>query len=324
MHFAPITYLWGTEEYLLDRWMEGLLADCAAEDGEPPEVIRADAEETSPAELRDILGESSLFSLRRMIVIKEPRWLKGSGGKRSKTPGEYETVIGQYLESNPDLTHLIIRSAAAPPAGPLQELVKKYGSVTEIPAYDGKKLSDWLKRCFADRGLEAGSAVIDAMAGSGRDMYYLMSEMDRLTLCLPGAVIRREDLSGLDPELPETNVFKLTDALLRKNTAEAMNGLNLLIIKGQPAVLIVHMIAREFATMGKIRTLYIQGMTRQEIADHLKQKPFRVDKMLSARFTTLEDITRVFGLLAETDRGLKSTSSDDRLLLENLIVNITA
>jgi DNA polymerase-3 subunit delta len=168
--------------------------------------------------------------------------------------------------------------------------------------------------------LKITKAALEQMVNSGRDMYYLYHEMERLALCHPGMTITPEELQVVS-DLSDYHVFKLIDALMNKRLPLALEALALLLAKGEPPALIVHMISREFVLLGKTLALRKQGMTAGQIAQRLKKPPFRIDKMLSSSYRE-DTLMQIFSELVATDLKIKNTSQDERLVLENTLVTI--
>ncbi|MGE5544626.1 MAG: DNA polymerase III subunit delta, partial [Bacillota bacterium] len=161
--------------------------------------------------------------------------------------------------------------------------------------------------------------ALDLLVKSGRDMHYLAREIERLSLCHRGQTVTAGDLTGIESDLSGFNVFQLTDALLRKNTREALKALDLLMQKGEPVTLIVHMITRELVLLGKVQALAARGESPSAIARLLGRQSFRVDKMRRSLIKTGE-LKQTLAQLAEIDYAVKNTAQDHRILLETMVV----
>ncbi|MGE5417168.1 MAG: DNA polymerase III subunit delta [Acidobacteriota bacterium] len=310
--------LWGTEEYLIERRIEAIYRELGSE--ELPEMVNLDGDETTPLELEEYLGSIPLFSFQRLVVIKRPTWLNSSKTRKGRGFKDVEPLLLEFAQ-NPAPEVTLILTSEDLPKNTIVDAVKKHGTIEDLQKLNPRQLQSWIADELARSGAAYDKNVPGEIAKSGRDMYFIASEIERLSLCHSGEKITTEHLIYLNPEAPDINIFKLTDALLRKNTPEALKALDVLLQRGEPAPLIVYMITREFLSMGRVKALQKGGKTPQEIGDYLKMQPFRLNKMLDARHNE-ENIGKAFARLSETDWTLKNVSQNERVVLETLAVDI--
>ncbi|MGE5371631.1 MAG: DNA polymerase III subunit delta [Solirubrobacterales bacterium] len=317
--------LYGSDDYLLDQRVRVLLDEAAAlDDGEPPELIRLDGDEAGVAEYMEALSEGSLFGGRRVVIVREPRWLTGGKARKGKTADELEPLLNAFLDDPGETTHLVLLVKAWPAGNAIAERISAEGIAEELKAMDRNGLSAWLQSEAEARKVKLDRNALGYMADSGRDGYYLVTELERLALTAGERTVTIGDLTGVHPEAADMTVFKLTDALLRKHPREAAGALQIMLQRGDAPQYILHMIAREYVMLGKCKALRKSGLTTGEIVKKLNQKKsFRVEKMLNAAVQS-EDVARVFSLLADTDKALKSTGTNERMLLETLCVDLCA
>ncbi len=287
-------------------------------DGALPEVINLDSAETKSSELDQYLAEVSLFAHRRVVVIRHPVWLEKSKKGGSK---EWEAALQAFSQRRLSQLHLILTAVKPPGSGGVLEVIKKYGKVLEVPGLNPRQMLEWITEELGKSGVKIDREALNLLAKSGRDMNYLAREFERLALCHRGQTVTPGDLTGIESDLADFNVFRLTDALLRKNTREALKALASLMQKGEPVTLIVHMIARELVLLGKVQALAARGESPSTMARLLGKQPFRIDKMRGSAIKTGE-LLRAFAQLAEVDYAVKNTTQDHRLLLEVMVVQI--
>ncbi|MGE5422725.1 MAG: DNA polymerase III subunit delta [Ignavibacteriales bacterium] len=322
IQYPSVTVLWGPEDYLVDIKISKILDSMNQQDGDAPEFVKLDADETEAIVLDEYLTEVSLFGQRRVILIKRPKWLGEGKTKKGKGAKDIEPVLMAFLENPGSDTHLIITTDNAPPDNGIVKQIKKEGAIEEVKPLGQRELMAWIEEETERHGSKIDRQGLNILSGSGQNMYSLFNEIERLTLSYPGQLITAEQLADVTFESPDTNIFKLVDALLKKRGPEALSALSVLVQKGEPAPLIIHMLTREFLLLGKVQALRKNGLSSQDIAKKLGQKQFRIDKMAQAGLGSAGDMSRVFNLLAEVDRGIKRTGQDERILLENLVIDI--
>ncbi len=287
------------------------------EDRAEPEVINLDSSETKVSELDQYLTEVSLFAYRRVVIIKHPVWLEKS---RTGERKEYEAIIKSFAQRSPSQIHLLLTSTKSP-SGTIAKVIKKSGNILEIPNLDARQMSSWITSELRKSGLKIDKNALNQLVKSRRDMNYVAREIERLALCHREQTITLSDLTGIELDLTSFNIFRMTDALLRKNTREALKALALLMEKGEAITLMVHMITRELILLAKVQALSAKGESRAEIARSLGIQSFRIDKMMGSAVDHKE-LKKTFDQLAAVDYALKNTAQDEQLLLETMVVEI--
>lgn len=321
--FAPLVILRGKEQYLLDKRLQDIVNEMAAVDGEQPYTITLDTYELTPQELARELEESSLFAYRKVIIMRNPHFVV-EGGRTGPGKKEMKKVVESFLARETASTHVHVIITLSDQVSAKDEwvsLAEKFGSLENIPPYSKARLKEWLKEEIKKRNLMVDDDAIQVMLKSGRDMYYLLEEVNRLSLCLAGKRIKASDLT-VDMDYQDTSIFRLTDALLAKDPAKTWEALNFLYLKGEPVARIIYMITKELILLSKVRFLLASGKSPQNIAQKLGQKEFRIEKMASFSASFEEDeLKEVFRLLADADR-LSKSGREDKVVLETIVLEI--
>lgn len=314
-----IYYFWGNEPYLIDQRISKIVARIQAEDGEEPEVLLLDSDEMSSLELGETLHSSSLFSLQRVVVIKNPAWL-GKSSRKLKKAEEVAHILDDYMASIPAGQTLVICCPEHVASNPVAKVLNKRAYTENVKALSPKALGDWVRDKCRQRGIAIDPAAINMLVASGQDMYYLENLIEKAALTVQNGSLKAGDLIDELDSRQETSIFKLTDALLNRNTAASLEAFQQLQEQGQPYLLMLHMITGQMVTFAKIKFWQEAGFSFNQIAEMSKQKDFVIRKMLekSSRFST-QDIQVLFQKLLELDVSIKSQSKDQRILMETLI-----
>jgi DNA polymerase-3 subunit delta len=316
-----VYYFWGDEPYLIDQNISNIIAQIQQENGEEPELLLLDGDETSSLGLGEILQSSSLFALNRVVVIKNPAWLSKSSRKAKKAE-EIARILEDYLAHIPAGQTLIICASEHQATNPVAKLLSKQVQTVNVKALSPKLLGDWINDKCGPRGLSLEPAAVNLLANSGQDMYYLENLLEKISLLAHNGSIGPKDLIDELDSRQETSIFKLTDALLNRNLAASLESFQQLQEQGQPYLLMLHMITGQLLTMTKIKFYQEGGCSFNQIAEMSKQKEFVIRKMLekSTRFSA-QDIRVLFQKLLDLDLSIKSQSKDPRILMETLIVD---
>lgn len=317
-----VYYLWGSEGYLIDKKIGELAADLAAASGEDPEIVPVDADEISAAELGQILEFSPLFSLARLVIIKNPWWL-GKSTRKAKKTEERLQVLEDYFQHDNDGQVLIITALENNPTNPVTKFLNKMARVINIKSLTPKDLEKWCQGEMEQRKLQASPAVISRIASSGQDMYYLENMFDKLSLIERQGPLGMEELDDHLDSHQETSIFKLTDALLNRNLKLSLAVFHQLLEQGQPHLLLLAMITQQYVSLSKVLFYHKSGLSNVQIAEVTGLKDFVIKKMLdkASRFTS-GDIRFIFEKLLAADIIFKSESKDPQIVMETLLVEL--
>lgn len=316
-----VYYFWGAEAYLMDQRIKDIVERVREENGEEPELVMVDGDDTSALELGETLQFSALFALSRVVVIKNPAWL-GKNTRKAKKAEEIVKVIQDYLAQNQSWQTLVLCSVEYNASNPVSKMLAKQAQIIEVKPLSSKALGDWIKDAFGRRGLQAEAAAINLLANSGQDMYYLENLIEKMALMVNAGIVRVKDLEMELDTRQEIKVFKLTDALLGRNLAASLEAFAQLQEQGQPYLLMLYMISRQLLSLSKVKFYQEAGYSINQIAEVTAQKDFVVRKMMekSARFSS-DDIRTLFKKLLDIDVSFKSESKDQRMLMETLLVD---
>ncbi|MEN6390272.1 MAG: DNA polymerase III subunit delta [Syntrophomonas sp.] len=317
-------FIWGSEAFLIDQEIQSLIRQTREESGEEPETLFLEADYLEPLQLLEALDYAPLFSVKRVVIIKRPVWLGKSRKKRSKTE-EYLRALETYLK-RPSSDQLVIISGDENPSS--MGLEKKLGTglkILPVKQLEAADLAKWVQRQFVQRGREIKPELARVMAGSGQDMYYLLNLIEKLCLMAPGESVQMKELEAELDSGEEIRVFKLSDALLRRDVRAAMTTFQQLLEQGESEVLFLYIIVRQFIQMAKVKHYSGEGRNNKDIEalTGLKSWAVKNKKEQAGRFSW-DEIAELFKAFLDADTRMKSTSQEDRMIMEELIVKICA
>lgn len=319
---SSLYFLWGKEHFLLDQEIRRIVTEVSLQLGEEPEVIYLDTDEMSPRELREQLEFSPLFNLYRVVVIKRPYWL-GKGKKRGNKSEEFIKAINDYLDSDPQGQTLIFTSQELEKTNPLVKRLNKDARIIACKNPDARYIGKWITDEFAARDRICSAEVVNRLTNCGQDMYYLYNLIEKLCLQVEGRKINEKDIEDQVSVRDEIKVFKLTDALLRRNLPSSLDAFHQLLEQGEHPLLFLIMTARQMASMARVKAYQEQGYNNKKIAEITSMKDFMVRKFAdSGRLFSWDEIEACFALCLDIDIKIKSTSQDAVFLMEGLIIDI--
>ena len=119
------------------------------------------------------------------------------------------------------------------------------------------------------------------------------------------------------------NVFKLTEAIGKKNLSESLNCLAQLLKSNQNSFGILALIARHMRILSRIHQGQKQGLKNKELQTLAQVSPyFFKDYLTQVSFWTENQIIKTMETLQETDKALKSSPLSAHIWLENFILEV--
>ena len=152
-------------------------------------------------------------------------------------------------------------------------------------------------------------------------MNIMLNEIEKLISFTDGREITKEDILAMMPQKSENDIFNLVDYLSQKNIKRALDILNELIYKGEKIPFILFMVARQFNLLFNLKLGIESEKSKEVLASELRLHPYVCEKMISqSNKFTIKRLKRNIGLCLETEKVLKSTSTDDKINIEVFMI----
>ena len=321
---APIYYIYGEETYLLDKAMAAI-TEVACPEGLNDfnyDLIQG----------RDIDGDKILscaqmlpmMSKRRLVVVRDLQEVK---------PSVLEPLEDYFKDPSPTTCLVIhartIKKKIDGRLGIIKKL-KKAAHHCEFKALYENEVGPFLARQAKKRGLrlrdDASAYLVDAV---GTELAALDQALTKIDLYVGESdddaprQVTADDAKAVVARTRNRSVFDLTDALGNRDFQNAMEDLQRMLLDGESAIMISHMIARHFRIVAKLQDPSLQRADRYEAARAVRVSPFFLrDYKRHARTFSPTEVQMILKRLLEVDIALKSTSVPDRVILEKLLTDI--
>ncbi|MDD3852382.1 MAG: DNA polymerase III subunit delta [Syntrophomonadaceae bacterium] len=318
-------FLWGTEDYLIDKKIDEIITLVEQESGESPELLPVDADELTPLQLAENLEFSPLFSWRRIVLIKKPAFMKKTGRKQ-KQAKEYEQVLATFFAQNNSMQTIIITSAEYDKAHPGIKLLEKHADVIGCERPKLAEMRKWVANEFKTRNAQASNEAMGLIIQHSFDMYYMLNFIEKLVLITEGQSIT-DELVRQEIDVWETKndkeIFAFIDGLMSRKVEEAVKSYYRLSNWGKTPYEVVGMINSRFVALARIKHYLDKGFKKEQIIIHTGMKDYSVTKMTpNSRKFSWDEINQIFDWLLEADYAIKRTGTDNELIMEMLIMRI--
>ena len=314
---APVYLLFGAETYLRD-----LAAKAIAE-----KVLRdAPLREFNESEFG--LGDSdiqyALAAAEQLPMIAARRVVRVSEVNKLKEADE--DALARYL-ARPVETSVVIFVA--------DDLDKRRRFAKNLlensVAVEFKNLSDaeliiWAKSKLKELGAQIDEpALRQLVALVGNNVLRLTNEIEKLaTAALPDSTITFELIENLVPNSRELSNFELSDYLLAKDRARALQTLHKILNDGAEPLMLLGLISYNFHRLLLAKELMNQGANRTEVARTMKLPFSKQEEFLAAaRRADSNKLAQILRRLAAADLAIKTSQATPRLQIEMLVCELT-
>lgn len=255
---------------------------------------------------------------------------KSAAGKKGATSGSdpktFLADLADYLPRLPETTVLVILvDEALEATHPLIQAATSAGT-GHVRQFTPPKGSD-LERWIAERAKKGGSLITSEASKmlalyAGENLRLLASEIEKLSLYVgQEGTIDAKAVRLLTPEAQQARIFDLTDALSRRERAQALAILHELLGKGEPPVGLTAFIGSQVRTLLLIKDLSERGLRPPQIAEAAGIHPFVVNKTLPLvrRFSSSQ-LKSAYRATLSVDTALKRSRMPAELALDLLVI----
>ena len=327
--------LLGAEAYERRRIREAMLALYPEE-----AQARHDLNEISLAEVLDDARSLSLFATDRLIwvVNAEATLPKGrSAVADSDVEGEGAgdaAPLEHYLKDPTPGVSVIFEASRFDFEGDdkrkLERVRKFYSAIPEV--VELRKFSSLDARREAESLIRRAAFVMDEDAldllidSLGADVARIAVEIEKLSLYAAGRTVGVDDIAALVADARAGNVFALVNALGRRDRVRALDILDTLVREGDYLPLALAFLSSQFRVALAAREAGLKSA--QQIQGHFTKLGMpmwssRADQVYQTvvKFARPQ-LERALRVIYKADRGLRDTRPDDRIVMEQFILEL--
>jgi DNA polymerase III subunit delta len=343
---APAYLFIGPEGYHREACRKALIASCLPPEDRTDGFVHHDLDSLSLPEVLDDARSMSLFATHRLIWVSGAESVLPRGRAAAAVESDDDdapvikggsALLADYMANPVPGTTVVFDSNRYDFDGDDKtktERVQKFFSAisnqVEFRPFTLEAARALAQDLIRQAGIKMGTAEAGILVEAlGADASRIAAEIEKLSLYAgTERKITPADLARLVPNAQEATIFELVAALGAGNRARSLDLLDSLVREGEYLPLALSFLATQFrlalvAREAGLRTAAdIQGhFTRQGVriwrdrAEQVRQtlQAFSKEKLESA-------LKRIF--LA--DRALRDTRPDDRIVMEELILTLTA
>ena len=213
------------------------------------------------------------------------------------------------------------RPANAAPANLLDAVEAVGGVVERIERLAPVDVPRWIVARARLHGLSLDPEAVAALASAvGADTERIEQEVQKLGAFAQGAVVTPADVRALVSGAIETDVFELTQAVVRKDARTAIATLERLIAEGNAVQQILALLLWQFRVL-----LFASAMRTnadaERMAKAIRSSPYAISRATAfARRVTRADIVRAYEAIYATDQVIKTGRAESDVAALTLCV----
>lgn len=336
---APVYLFLGQESYQRTICRQALLEAVLPPDAREDGFIRHDLDEISLAEVLDDANSFSLFAPTRLIWVTgcEVALPRGKAISSDEDSGGDEAPLKAYVKSPAPGVTLVFQASRYDFEGEdktkLERVKKFYGCIpaqVEFHRYTPQAAQTLATKLATAAGIKIGHAEIEYLVEAlGGDAARISVEIEKLRLFRgEGGVISEDDITSMVPDARDTTIFALVAAVGRGDRQTSFSLLDTLVKEGEYLPLALSFLGTQFRhayvaqEAGLRNASQIQAHFSKQGIPMWKARAEQVAQTASA--FPIKRIAGAIRLIAKADRELRDTNPDDRVVMEEFILNLTA
>lgn len=351
---TPQLYLfYGEESFLVSNMTSSVIGQLLSPEERDMNLITLDAD-PSVAELLNLVGSAPFFGEHQVVVVRNSKLFQaarrkaadsGEAEEEEKTEPDNETDTKEASDSAdprllklianmPDYSTLVFNAAKADKRRKIYKLVAEYGQVQEFNPFkphEDREIKFWLEDRLKMRGKRMNRDAMDHLLAILSTMSqiprgFLAAEIDKAVLFAgDDPVISKAALEAVMAAVPETSAFAMTDALARRNVAQALARLEELFVGKEPPLKIIGLLAYNVRRWWQVSQIMDRQGTEAEMLAVLGARtgsPFMARRTISqSRAFRDSALKQALLTLADANVSIRS-GSDPRPFLERVIIEL--
>jgi DNA polymerase-3 subunit delta len=331
----------GSEAYNRQRCRSALLEAALPPADRENGLTRHDLDQVPLAAALDDARSLSLFASQRVVWLGRaeaalPRGKNIDADEETGSAGDGTGALEAYLRDPTPGTVLVIEVARYDFEGedkPRLERAQKFFSAVpaqvEFRAFAPDAARALAQSLAREKQLSLGLAELALLLeATGGDASRLAVEIEKLKLYVGSRKVTAGDIASLTPEAHASNIFALVSALGRGDRSGALEILDTLSRAGDYMPLALAFLASQFRMALTAREARLRNAS--EIQAHFNRIGARIWPERARQIgQTMEAfpkarLERAVAKLFEADRDLRNARPDDRTIMEEMILELTA
>jgi len=332
----------GDEAFFRKRFRGAILEHLVPRELREFSLFEYDLAETDLAEILDRVRTPSLMAPFQVFFVRGVKNLFGRGSNEDKlaaieaycrdpNPAALLVFVADHISIPADVRRMEMQDKERYQR--IREAMGHYCGVVELARVEEGEAVRWIADYCTSRSVkidaDGARELVDALGG---DMMMISNELEKLILYAGDKRhITLGDVETMVLAAKQRSLYELTDAVSAKDRVRALEVLDAILATGEgeeAAISHLYMLAKTFRQMLVIleRNVRDQRMLWAALWQGFRVPPFAADDIIkqARRYKSRRELTRAIRLVAKADLALRSNPVSKRLVLEKLVMDLTA
>lgn len=277
------------------------------------------ASEAKAVNIADIIETLPMMADHRLVVVKEAHLLKDADWQifeETFAKGLLKTVVVFIFEAKVDKRKKFFK------------WLTSGTTIVELKTPYDNQIPSWIHYMASRQELKLDqSAALQLLHLVGANLSELNNEIIKLKsfYASEDRVLFIDDILKVVSKKRIENVFDLTSAVGAGDKAQSLYFLEQLIEQGQNEVGVLSLLTRHMRILKKLLEGQAQNLSQKQLSSKVGVSPyFLAEYVNQSKKWSVSKIEKVYDLMLDTDRALKSSPVSSKIWLENFIIQTCA
>lgn len=305
--FKKIYLLYGDEAYLKKQYKDKL-KNALVQPDDTMNFTVYEGKDTNPKEVIDLSETLPFFADRRVILIENSGFFKGSCEE-----------LAEYMAQVPDTTLFLFVEEEVDKRSKLYKAVKNAGKIVEFTTQTEELLTRWILARLKKEGKNITGSVMQLfLSKTGTDMGNIDRELEKLICyCMDKNVIEAADVEAVTTEQTTNKIFDMVNAIAEHNQKKALDLYYDLLTLKEPSMRIMFLISRQFQILLNIKDMAGKGFDNNTMAQKAGIPPFAVRRNVTqAKGFTMQQLKQAIRDGVDFEEAVKTGRMNDQMAVE--------
>lgn len=309
--------IYGLENYLIKKNINKIIDELKVTSDE---IINLDMNYDS---INDLIMEAStinMFSTKKLIICDNSIFLSSSSDKND----DIDELI-KYIENAFKDTYIlfILREEKIDSRKKICKILSKEAKVYVCEKIESYKLNNYVMDYIRDHGYTISSKNVDFLLSKTHyELSNVINEIDKLFIYKDkDKKINEDDIEKVITRNIETNIFELTNAIIKKDRSKIEEIYKDLLLSKEGPIKLIITIANQFRLYLQVKIMRNNGYSEKEIVTTLKEHPYRINLAMNNNYT-IEELKDNLSKLSKLELDIITGKVDEKLGFEMYLLNI--
>jgi len=304
-----IIFLYGKDSYRINQKIKEIIKGYEAKNPSGLNLINLDIAENRLEDFFESARAGLLIPEKRLIILKN--------AFKADSEALLKFLKSQNLSKRDDVILLIIAFSDFDKNELFEYLIKKPNQVQNFKPLKAYEVKSWAKQFSNSLGVDLTSEALDFLTlNCGLDLRRFDCEIRKLADFKVKGVVSRSQVEELAVPSTNYNIFRLTDALAKKNKKKALEALYIALDNGEKPTELLGLLAWQ------IRNILRFKSNPNKLSD-LKLHPFVLEKIReSAGFFSVDELSAILSKIIDLDLAFKTGDLNEKTALSLLIAEL--